>query len=332
MTTVQLSKLAYGLTSPELADEIIAHVRATDASFSKKSNAREIQAISVGALEKLTEGSLGWTEGCHAVLALEGCGQRRCSVDEGLAGRMESRRRAIAVAQGQFDPPAKLKVPQIDTSDLDGELPELAGSLPSGGTGAADALQKLVSSLKTSVARSQSSLVAAMNNRLTPMYQELEQRRNETDLLWWVISEWSHLIDKPLADLTTEARALLVGLDLGDLSDLRGGPPAVSTFIDRSLFRSQKGKKTASLKDIIGALDLDGLEQLRLSNTLDLDVTVFPVTGSLQRRLDRRADANEASLFEGIEEFDIDKKHALADWAIHVFHERALARSLAESE
>jgi hypothetical protein len=266
----------------------------------------------------------------HAVLALSACGQRTCEVDSRLVTRMEGRRRAHAVQKANALPLATIRVGDIKLDGLDDKLTAFASTTPHGNQNTSDALRKVFEGLGTTINVNRNALAKAIQARLTAVNERFRQQQNELDLLWWLFGGWSSSLEAPFATFDPPARALLIGVDLGSLSDLDGSPAPVQTFVQRAMGQVSKQKHAASLQQIVGALELNDLDKFHMSEFDLSNVTAFPVLGTLARRLDRAVSADESSLYKKIETLNTADKTPVLQWAEHVYHEMVLARHLLE--
>lgn len=325
---IGLAALAFGLPATVLADRIVSTVRETDPSFAAKSNAREIQILAVGALEVLTGENLEWTEGMHAVLALSACSQRVCEVDGGLAARMEGRRLEVAVSESDSMPSTAVPTTNLNLTGLQDQLAELAPLMPQGSETTLTSLKEAFKIFGDLINANNAAFSKKIQTQLSAIGEKLQQQQSEIELLWWLFGGWSDALEAPFETFEPETRALLVGIDLGRLSNLRAGPAAVSTFAERAVGSFAKTKRTASLKQIVGALEPVQLEKLGLSDFDLSNLTTFPVLGALKLRQDRGVSADEASLYKDIVHLDIDKKTPILEWSKHIYHEMIIARCL----
>lgn len=323
-TLTGLAAIAFGFSGGAVTDRIVAAVREGDPSFSSKAHAHEIRILAVGVLEVLT--TRGWSAGMHAVLALSACGQRACEVDGQIVSRMEGRRRALAVDEANYLPDTEISVRDIKIEILEDKIAAVAAVTPQGGSHVTPALQDLFETFNKALNANRRSMAMAIQKSLSSMNGKFERQQNELDLLWWLFGGWSDSIEAPFEKFEPAARGVLIGIDLGQLSDLQGGPAAIATFAERAMGPIQKSKQNISFEQIIGALDLETLGKLDLAEFNLRDRILFPVLGTLKLRHDRAVGADETSLYDGIGSLEIGKKHDVLRWVEHVYHEMTLAR------
>jgi hypothetical protein len=328
VTIKDLAAIVFGLPATNLVDRIVGFVRTADPSFSAKANARELKILAVGALEILTGDDLEWTEGMHAVLALSACGERVCEVDSQIVARMEGRRLQVAVAEANSFPSVSVPIRKLKPSGLPEKLEELLPFLPAANDDTKNALQIVFKALGDAIDVQNASLVTSIRSHLSSVNEKFEHQQDELDLLWWLFGSWSSTLEAPFETFDPPARALLVGVDLGRISNVKAGPAAVSTFAARAIGSYPKSKGTASLKQIVGALDVEQIGKLGLSDLDTSDTAAFPVLGVLKRRHVRDVSADEGSLYSEVEHLDVDKKKPVLLWTKQIYHEMILARNL----
>ena len=76
----------------------------------------------------------------------------------------------------------------------------------------------------------------------------------ESQILWWLIGEWSQDLDKPFKELSSTEAALIIGKELADLVNTLPGPYSSEAVLNKMLGSCKKGAR----KDLIFA---DAIEQ-----------------------------------------------------------------------
>jgi hypothetical protein len=90
-----------------------------------------------------------------------------------------------------------------------------------------DALQELMNELSRS--RSHANQLAER------VEKALAEEREQTDILWWLISGWSFSSDKKFSELDAGLLSLLAGLEMASLVRRPPGPPVVDAFLHQVL-------------------------------------------------------------------------------------------------
>lgn len=325
-TIIGLVGIVFGLCNDAVTNRIVAAVREDDQSFSAKAHAREIRILAVRGLEILTVDGL--SAGLHAVLAMSICGQRTCDVDHQIVSRMEGRRRSLAVLHANFVPNTTIKSGPIKIDNLKEKIDAVVSFTPSGGQQVAAPLQDLFETFIKAIDNKRDTVTRSTQGRLYALITKIEHQQNELDLLWWLIGRWSTLLEAPLDAFELPARGLLIGADLGLLSNLKGSPAAVAAIAERAIGSTEDAEQGISFKQIIGALSFQNLGNLSLEKFDLTDRTAFPVLSTLKLRYDRTVEAEEVSLYNGLNALDSDEKHSILQWIEHIYHEMILARLL----
>ncbi len=91
--------------------------------------------------------------------------------------------------------------------------------------------------------------LSGTQNVLSSVVSELQEAREELDILSWLIGGWSRLLNRPFSDLPPGLAAVAVGVDLADLSKTIAGPHAAASLIRRALLpvKKARGGKTSVL-------------------------------------------------------------------------------------
>jgi hypothetical protein len=133
--------------------------------------------------------------------------------------------------------------------------------------------------------------------------------REEIDLLWWVLSEYSEILEKRLESLSTPARAIVVGLEVA--SKMRAFPgQGIRNLAARGL-----PEETKDLSEVMAAIGADRkivCDSYSGESIVDRAPQVFPLLHAL------RADDSSGAGSE------ISRK--LSDWASRALLEMSVVR------
>lgn len=91
------------------------------------------------------------------------------------------------------------------------------------------------------------NLALQVNTVLSPMRSEIARLREETDMLWWLVSGESRLIDEAYSDMEPGRAAFLIGSELAELSRTQLGPKA-ATFLMNKALREGRTDKPSKIK------------------------------------------------------------------------------------
>jgi len=86
----------------------------------------------------------------------------------------------------------------------------------------------------------------ALPAELERVQRELAVVSEESNMLWWLFSEYSHDLKQPWAKSTVPAVALVAGKELAELTRVLPGPIAATAFLDR-VIRFAKAKPPSTI-------------------------------------------------------------------------------------
>lgn len=97
-------------------------------------------------------------------------------------------------------------------------------------------------------------LINRMVDAINLLGEQIRFQKEESDILWWVFSEYSHDLEQPMANLDLAAACLVSGKELGDLIAVPPGPQYAKGFLDKMLRTiDPKLEKPVKLCDAINA-------------------------------------------------------------------------------
>lgn len=144
-------------------------------------------------------------------------------------------RRAAAVAAAPLSITAALKSPISSKQIIDQATAAIANNqLPQ----IADLLGQVSSAVET-LHKHQRTLASTAETALQAL-------REEADVAWWVLSEYSNDFDMHVSALPPTAAALILGKELGDLAGALPGTPASTAVLDRLLRAHFSGQHTSA--------------------------------------------------------------------------------------
>lgn len=277
---VDLTRLYFGLPVPGGTAWFRDAFAASDASFSMVDNEREGAVLAASLLRgALTDGKI---YAGLAVLGAAASGQRQPPVDPEFPREAEvtiarvaksSRERAVADASKMtLLVPSKMADPLAALT----QTPDWVK---------AAALWELVSAESQELTKALAKQVASV---LESLSGEVADLREETSMLWWHVGGWSRLLERPFAELDQSLAAVLVGVDLADLSQTLQGPVAAPELMWRSLSTGRVDPNAkASLKAAVDAFLKEKVaDSLKLSEQLKVAAETCPVLTALLKASD----------------------------------------------
>ena len=245
-TAIDLTRLYFGLPVPGGTDWFRDAFRASDASFSMVDNAREVAVLAASLLHgALVDGKV---YAGLAVLGAAASGQRQPQVNPEFPSQAEAtiariskssrERAAVSVANIRVPTPSKMPA-------------QVAAFAPTPDWAKTGALWELASAEALEWTKTLATQVASV---LNPVSAEVADLREETAMLWWHIGSWSRLLERPFLDLDQSLAAVLVGVDLAELSRTPQGPVAAPELLWRTLSRGRVDSTAkVSLKTAVDA-------------------------------------------------------------------------------
>ena len=155
------------------------------------------------------------------------------------------------------------------------------------------------------------------------LLNDLKAQREETDIAWWLLTEWSESYNCPLS----EELVLAVSVELNNLNQYALGPYAFQQAIYKSISLFKKRTDDISLENFANIVkdkivELIDIEELEVSQ-------VQPILTALKCRYECRESADEQSwkgIFEGRSKRKIDElKMNICEFAYQLYLELELA-------
>lgn len=184
------------------------------------------------------------------------------------------------------------------------------------------------------------SCLARINNAVARLTEKVNETNNstaktfalfseETNILWWLFGEFSHDLDKHIADVPFPAACLVVGKELADLVDAIPGPLAANAFLDKMI---QQGRselaETISLKDAINQSPREWRENWMKNSMVDLTKSVSPIHYAVKTSLSTEGDTNWGAAYRKEVGITFSHKTKPLDFALQVYRESLLLNEL----
>lgn len=80
---------------------------------------------------------------------------------------------------------------------------------------------------------------------------ELKAQKEESNMAWWLLNEWSNIYECPLSELSPEKAALTVPIELWELNEYMIGAYTIKQLIFKGMSFLKKQSNTISLDDLI---------------------------------------------------------------------------------
>ncbi len=159
--------------------------------------------------------------------------------------------------------------------------------------------------------------------------QQLQLQQEETDILWWVFSEYSNDLETPYADLDLPIACLVAGKELADLVTYPPGPRYAKGILLKVLQTvSQDNTEAIKLCDAINASDREWREKLLKYENLDRILDIIPIHVAASKSLETTRKTTWYDAFMTANGFKASHTFQAIDLAWQSYLERMLLRSL----
>jgi hypothetical protein len=110
----------------------------------------------------------------------------------------------------------------------------------------------------------------------------MQYQREETQMLWWLFSEYSRALSRKFDSLSRGVAAVVAGLDLGELTTYSTfGPVAAPAMLERVLRLACVDKDQKSLNSILSTIDAADLEKMKVYGT-GRPARIFPISTAIK--------------------------------------------------
>jgi hypothetical protein len=127
-------------------------------------------------------------------------------------------------------------------------------------------------------ARSKTAFRTAVEPLVKSLRENAELDREEIDFLWWRLSDWSGVLDKPLSSLSDVNRAVYSGLECGSM--LRRPPSSGHRNV---ALQGISNEESFTLAQLVGELEIDNekLKALLATDDVIAAIEVYPLLNSI---------------------------------------------------
>lgn len=164
---------------------------------------------------------------------------------------------------------------------------------------------------------------------VSPLVEEVNLLREQTEMLWWYVGGFSRIIGKPFSELPIGPASVMAGLDVADLSKSLPGPIAVPAILHRILEQGRKGKATKiTIQNAIDDYPVDDLSKLDLKGSLKNVSDICPVLTAFNKASEIGASPAWHNAFKKAAVFSPDASFQPTQLAMQSFRERGLLMAL----
>jgi len=114
--------------------------------------------------------------------------------------------------------------------------------------------------------------------------RELAVTKEEANMLWWLFSEFSRDLNKPMREFSAPAISVIAGKELADLTEIIPGPFSIAAMVHRAIRNShpETATKKMSLREALKGLPLPWRESFASTNYLAELEAVMPFSNGLK--------------------------------------------------
>lgn len=272
----ELTRIYFGSAKKDEIDWFVEIFRKTDTSFSAVENEREMAVLAMCILaEEIRKGSF---LACVSPLVYAFKGNRNPVVIPRFIDFANNSLLDLA-KRAPFDPPKIPQIPVPNKASFDATMKAYKESHD---------VAALVGILESSF--SDMNKIALGANQIQKAYasivNEVENLREEAEMLWWYIGGYSDDGKKFFNELERNIAGLLASKDIVELTDYRAGPAAAEAILFRIINSAKKAKKDLGFYEVIDSV----YENYSDSLSCDYDLVgihdFFPVNTSLAKMLE----------------------------------------------
>lgn len=178
---------------------------------------------------------------------------------------------------------------------------------------------------------------ANTKNSILELNRELDIQREESNVLWWLVAEWSEIYEKKISALNNLQAAIVVPLELIDCISFVPGPIAIFSVMKKALCLStEEIEEKYSLKEFI--ISIEDKIFPYIEKYEDILVRTFtPILNALRVRKKYYGNGTDVSLWIQVYESDFkvkadEKMYSVYEFARCLFLECELIQLLKGEE
>jgi hypothetical protein len=185
--------------------------------------------------------------------------------------------------------------------------------------------------IETRTTKRVSGSVGTAEEGAEPQIQELKLEltivAEETNMLWWLISEYSRDRNQSWKKVGLSATSIIAGKELADLTRIIPGPVAAAAFLNRivRLSDSAKSAEAVSVKDAIEKVPSEWRQQYGFNAAAGIE-DLAPISNAVKLSLTVAEGDDWSPVFEKGTGMEADSEMLPNALAYQVFLERLLAR------
>lgn len=268
-----LTRIYFGSAKKDTYDWFVDLFRSTDASFTAVENERETAVLAMCMLaEEIRDCSF---ISCIAPLIYSFNGNRTPVVIPRFIEFANNSLLDIA-KRSAFNPPKINQVAPPNKTNFDNAIKAYTESND------AAVLIKMLQSNFSDMNKIFSN-ANEIQKAYTSVVNEVENLREEAEMLWWYIGGYSDDAQKPFENLERNIAGLLASKDIAELTDYTAGPAAADALIFRIVNLAKKSKKDLGFYEVIDSVSEICGDALNCTQDMTGIFDFFPVNTSLAK-------------------------------------------------
>lgn len=167
------------------------------------------------------------------------------------------------------------------------------------------------------------------NDQIAKISNAIRIYREEANIAWWVMGEFSRALKKPLHELGIAASAILCGSELADLVEVVPGPYGAKGFLMRMISTSGKHwQKQISVQRAVNETPREWRESLAARPNLDRIKDLAPTIGALVTSLETNGPDDWIPVFIAASPVNVTDLVSPLDISTRTYNENLLLKSL----
>lgn len=150
---------------------------------------------------------------------------------------------------------------------------------------------------------------SSVKKALNILEKSLRAQEEETDILWWLLGEYSNDLKCNVASLEQSAATIISAKELADKTRIIPGPISIEAFLSKAIQKSkQNNKDTITLKEAINSTPLDWRDKTIGQKLFDDVIDLCPVHCAIRKSVESGDDDSWIAGFEKQIEIKADKQ------------------------
>lgn len=188
-------------------------------------------------------------------------------------------------------------------------------------------IQELLREFNSNIDTVVKSQSATYSSAIENLNEQLGEKQEQVNMLWWLLAEWSNDLNKPFSRISKGSAAILAGKELADLSMRTLGPPSVSAIIHRILELGKGGNtKAISIPDSVNDCPRSWRDNTAKQYNLQSVGKLCPISIGIAKSLETNEPDNWTPVFEKASGLESSLKLKPLNLGFQFYRERLLLK------